>query len=282
MKDTFSRHGIPTEPVSDNGSQYASYKFRQFVKQWEFKHVTSSPYYPQSNGLAESSVKTVKRTIKKSIESNQDIKQSLLILRNSPLKNGRSPAELLMGRKLHDILPTYVQPPVGHPTRDIIKERQIQKQYFDRSHSTNEQTAFRKDQPVAIQDHHTKEWSTKGTIIAKIAPRSYTIKLANGKVTRRNVKDIRKVHTLTLEDSEPVVTISTLRTPGSNALPTRHETDEESDSDETIPYVDSDSDDERSEERTPGETRTEDSEKTYVTTSGRQVNRKTPVDYEDL
>ena len=52
MKDTFSRHGIPDEVVSDNGSQYKSYLFRKFVKEWGFKHTTSSPYYPRSNGLS--------------------------------------------------------------------------------------------------------------------------------------------------------------------------------------------------------------------------------------
>ena len=43
MKDTFARHGIPTELVSDNGSQYKSHQFKKFSKEWDFQHETSSP-----------------------------------------------------------------------------------------------------------------------------------------------------------------------------------------------------------------------------------------------
>lgn len=34
----------------DKGSQYASRKFEIFDKEWVLRHVTSSPYYHQSNG----------------------------------------------------------------------------------------------------------------------------------------------------------------------------------------------------------------------------------------
>ena len=60
MKDVFSRHGIPTELITDNGSQYKSFRFKKFTKEWDFQHDTSSPQYHQSNGLAEASVKTSK------------------------------------------------------------------------------------------------------------------------------------------------------------------------------------------------------------------------------
>jgi hypothetical protein len=52
LRKIFSRYGIP-EKMSYNGPQYASREFQEFAKTWEFKHVTSSPRYPRSNGLAE-------------------------------------------------------------------------------------------------------------------------------------------------------------------------------------------------------------------------------------
>ena len=64
-KEAFTRHGIPIQVVSDNGSQYKSHDYRKFSKNWQFLHKTSSPKYPRSNGLAESSVKIVKRMLKK-------------------------------------------------------------------------------------------------------------------------------------------------------------------------------------------------------------------------
>ena len=80
IKNAFSRHGIAKELVSDNGQQYASQEFRLFKSQWQFEHTTSSPHYPRSNGLAECTVKAVKRLIKKCHRSNQDIQKGLPIL----------------------------------------------------------------------------------------------------------------------------------------------------------------------------------------------------------
>ena len=65
MKDVFARHGIPDEVYSDNGPQYKAKSFKDFSKEWGFIHTTSSPRYPQSNGLAEASVKILKRMINK-------------------------------------------------------------------------------------------------------------------------------------------------------------------------------------------------------------------------
>ena len=49
-KQIFSEQGIATKVVSDNGPQYDS---REYRKDWEFDHVTSSPRFPQSNGFIE-------------------------------------------------------------------------------------------------------------------------------------------------------------------------------------------------------------------------------------
>ena len=48
----FATHGIPEMVCSNNSPQYDSAEFANFAKDWEFKHVTSSPLYAQSNGEA--------------------------------------------------------------------------------------------------------------------------------------------------------------------------------------------------------------------------------------
>ena len=42
MRDIFARHGVPSELVSDNGSQYKSKEFRRFAKEWDFNLTTIS------------------------------------------------------------------------------------------------------------------------------------------------------------------------------------------------------------------------------------------------
>ena len=60
LKPVFARHGIPEVVCSDNGPQYNSAEFSKLSKDWEFKHVTSSPLYAQSNGEVEWAVQTAK------------------------------------------------------------------------------------------------------------------------------------------------------------------------------------------------------------------------------
>ena len=64
-KSIFARHGIPETVISDNGPQYTSEHYSEFAKSYQFQHITSSPYYPQSNGEAERAVGTIKSLLKK-------------------------------------------------------------------------------------------------------------------------------------------------------------------------------------------------------------------------
>ncbi|KAL3191270.1 hypothetical protein MRX96_018834 [Rhipicephalus microplus] len=96
-----ARFGVPAIIRSDNGPQFASAQFKAFVKQWGSSHVTSSPYFPQSDGAAEKTVQTAKQLIKKS----PNIHKALLAHRYTPRKEGFTPAELLMGRRLRTDVP---------------------------------------------------------------------------------------------------------------------------------------------------------------------------------
>ena len=65
MKMTFSSLGLPQILVTDNGPAFSSQEFATFVKANGMKHVTSIPYHPASNGLAEKAIQTFKATMKK-------------------------------------------------------------------------------------------------------------------------------------------------------------------------------------------------------------------------
>ena len=74
-------------------------------REWGFEHTTSSPHYPQSNGLAESLVNVVKSLLKKCNGDNNNFLKGLLVIRNTPLESGQSPGQILFGRQLKDNLP---------------------------------------------------------------------------------------------------------------------------------------------------------------------------------
>ena len=60
----FSKYGLPEQLVSDNGPQFSSDKFAQFMRANGIKHIQSAPYHPSSNGLAERFVQSFKRAMK--------------------------------------------------------------------------------------------------------------------------------------------------------------------------------------------------------------------------
>uniref|UniRef100_A0A2C9L8M1 Integrase catalytic domain-containing protein n=1 Tax=Biomphalaria glabrata TaxID=6526 RepID=A0A2C9L8M1_BIOGL len=72
MKPQFAQHGIPREVISDNGPSFACEEFLKFYKSWVFKHITSSPRFPQSNGMAERAIQKVKHLLNKARKSGQD------------------------------------------------------------------------------------------------------------------------------------------------------------------------------------------------------------------
>ena len=64
VENRFGPNGKPTNPIewlTDNGSCYTAAETRRFAKQLELKPVTTPVTSPQSNGMAESFVKTLKR-----------------------------------------------------------------------------------------------------------------------------------------------------------------------------------------------------------------------------
>ena len=76
----FSEHRIPEILHSDNGPQYASAQFADFCTSWGITHVTSSPHYPQSNGVAKSCVKSVKHVLQHAKYSGANPQLTLLAL----------------------------------------------------------------------------------------------------------------------------------------------------------------------------------------------------------
>ena len=173
-KEIFSRYGIPLEVYSDNGPEFIAKEYKDFSEEWDFNHDTSSPEYPESNGLVERTIQTVKKCMKKARDTKEDPEMALLILKTTPLNNGLTPAELMFKRPIRTILP------INKPTKKTLikKEKNVASEGRDLPElKPGDVVRFRKDGC----------WSRKGRVIAKAAqPRSYKIQTDKGTIIRRN------------------------------------------------------------------------------------------------
>ena len=173
VKEQYSRHGIPDCLVTDNGSQIVSQEFMQFATDWEFKHVTSSPRYPRSNGKAESAVKIFKSLFKKAFKDNRDPWLALL--------------DYLMSRRTRTLLPTatsLLQPKVLEGVNEKIKvKKQKAKYYQDRTARTLPEIEIGQEVRVAPQERN-QPWKS-GTCVKKLSDRSYLVETSS-ETLRRN------------------------------------------------------------------------------------------------
>lgn len=205
MKEQFSRHGIPETVVTDNGPQLASQEFTKFSQEWEFNHVTTSPYHSQSNGKAESAVKISKRLIKKAKKDGKDVWKSILDWRNTPTDGmDSSPVQRLMSRRTRTSLPIASQM-LNPKVIDTVKQNktvkhQKAKLLYDKS--AKELPELTKGQPVRVQPSSADpkaKWRY-GTCVDQVSPRSYIVNV-DGKEYRRNRKFLRStVETMPAEN----------------------------------------------------------------------------------
>ena len=193
LKEQFSRHGIPDTLVSDNGSQFTSREFTEFSKEWEFKHVTSSPYHPRSNGKAESAVKIVKNIFKKAISDDKDPWLALLDYRNTPTEGvNSSPAQRLFSRRTRTLLPVtsnLLHPKVVDGVEEKLQlKRQRAKAHYDKKAKVLPDLEVGEEVRVQGQ-RNTNTWTT-GTCVQKLSDRSYLVN-TGGQTVRRNREVLR-------------------------------------------------------------------------------------------
>jgi hypothetical protein len=100
LEEIFRVFGFPKELVSDNGPPFSSYDFNSKLEKLGIKVTKSPPYHPQSNGLAERAVQSVKTVLRKFVNEfqqnfqiNKALKVFLMNYRNLPCTEGFTPAE---------------------------------------------------------------------------------------------------------------------------------------------------------------------------------------------
>jgi hypothetical protein len=182
LQQLFARYGLPREVVSDNGPQFISKEFNTFLKSLGILQTLIPAYHPQSNGQAERTIQTFKHSLSKMQLDTTDgstvaakVNRLLLRYRSSPHSTtGLSPAELFLGRPIRTVLELL------HPctAMHVEKKQRCQKQYFDRSHTSNKSLSC--GQAVWIKSHRdsSNNW-IRGKLIKPKSSKTWLVEINN-------------------------------------------------------------------------------------------------------
>ena len=110
LNKMFLIHGLPKEITTDNGPQFISKEFEDYLEMQGIKHRKVTPLWPQANGEVERQNRSLLKRLKISQIEKRDWKDELsaylTMYRTTPHSTtGVSPAELLFRRKIRTRLP---------------------------------------------------------------------------------------------------------------------------------------------------------------------------------
>ncbi|XP_028412059.1 uncharacterized protein K02A2.6-like [Dendronephthya gigantea] len=199
----FATHGIPDVMKSDNGPPFSGHEFAKYAKEKGFQHRRITPLWPAANGEAERFMRTLSKAIKtSSIEGKnwkKDLQQFLLQYRATPHSTtGKSPAELLFGRKIKTKLPAVLVPPLDDAEMRS-KDRQGKKKmktYSDRRNHHKPSRVCVGDMVLIKQKRKNKlssRYNPKPALVTRKKGTLVTVQKTDGSTLSRNSSHLKKV-----------------------------------------------------------------------------------------
>lgn len=196
-RDFFSTFGIPSVFVSDHGTQFTSWEFKNFLKMNGVVHKMGAPYHPSTNGQAERYVKTIKHKLNALKCGKQNLSAELcnilLIYRKTiHPATGKSPSMIVFNRQIRSRIDLMVP----SANKESMKEE-----------IPHIKRAFNIQDRVAVREYLDKKTRWKfGKIVDKQGKLHYLVRLDDGREWKRHVDQIRSVGNgvRNLKDSDPV------------------------------------------------------------------------------
>ncbi len=187
LRELFARTGVPEQLVSDNGPQFISEEFQIFLRNNGIKHVTSAPYHPATNGLAERFVQSLKNALRAMIHEkltlNQKLHNFLFAYRNAThVTTNRIPAMLFLGRPLRSRL-------------DLLKpnlRRTVHDRQMKQSQVGGKTRELEVGESVLARNYRGDHKWTAAKVKERTGPLSYTVEIAPDTTWRRHIDQLRR------------------------------------------------------------------------------------------
>ncbi|XP_064464404.1 uncharacterized protein K02A2.6-like isoform X3 [Ornithodoros turicata] len=173
LHELFSRFGIPESFVTDNGPQFVSQEFKDFLKKMGIRHVTTTPYHTSSNGLAERFVQSLKTALRKGNPStplNLLLDRFLFRYRTTiHATTHETPAMLLFKRQLRtrlDLLKPSIECRVRHS------------QFVQSARRTSIPRLLKQGDRAMVRNFRRGKKCLPGIILCNTGPVSYRVRVS--------------------------------------------------------------------------------------------------------
>ncbi|XP_055901924.1 uncharacterized protein K02A2.6-like [Eupeodes corollae] len=185
LRDVFCRFGLVDTLVSDNGRQFISLDFQQFLANNGIKHILTAPGHPATNGQAENFVKTLKKSLQAILNDTGGGSKNMDLILNRFLfdyrcakhcTTGESPAKLLLGKELKNRF-SLMKPP-------LVREKICDKQLSNiKNFKGSRNVKFEEGENVYVRDYSNpnKDGWQPATVKKRIGSRSYSCVLTHNK-----------------------------------------------------------------------------------------------------
>ena len=184
LMQLIATHGLPERIVTDNGPQFTSEEFKNFLNSNGIHHTLSAPYHPSTNGEAERFVQTFKQSMRCYNATSENvsscINKYLLSYRSTPhATTGASPSFLLMGRRLRNkldlIKPDYISD-LEHQNFQKLEKIKIR--------------SFPESAPVMVRRYNTPRKWMAGKVIKKLGNLHYHVEV-DGKICKFHIDQLK-------------------------------------------------------------------------------------------
>lgn len=194
LSEAFSRFGFPETLVSDNGPQFKSKEFEDFLQGNGIKHKVTAPFHPATNVQADRYVQTIKKDLQKmggagTVKSK--LQELLMQYRKMPTATtGKSPAALFLGREIRTLV-DLLKPTTEAPQRSFTQQK------------------YDKGQKVLVRQYGKgKEWAA-GEIVKCLGPGHHLIRV-KGALWKRHINQMHPLSDQANLDQETDIATSIL------------------------------------------------------------------------
>ena len=174
--------------MTDNGPQFVSQDFANFMKLNGIKHIKTLPYHPASNGAVERLVQTFKKAmiskVQKGVTISQMLFSFLLSYRTTPHSiTNVTPAELFMNRNIRTKL-DLIQPNIEST---VTKAQGMQKAQHD---TKARETRYVIGENVMAKNYRSGPKWLPGVIVEQLGTLIFLVQLDNGMFWKRHVDQL--------------------------------------------------------------------------------------------